>query len=828
MMTPKYLFESSESNDSKIVGLKASNLYQFKNVSPEFIVLSSDFYNDLKNSEFIFSENYNKVISEISKLLQKKQFDKVILRSSCTSEELKDRGKFLTEISSSSVSSIKSTLLTIYNDFNKSNKDENRSLAIIIQEYKIPKVQGHLSNERRVDKSEKVWIIEREFASPLNTEAEKITVNTEVLNIFDDSIKRCFNINTLNKNLNTVAAWFSSKARRVHIEWLWDGVNFWIVQVDYEEPIEKGVKPANDWYSVQNKRQKFICDFEVFESVESSKLDWFKIKCVKKFVECKLPYWGIHVLENPKILSELSLGEINSSLERDLKKLLITPIIVRSDVKKNNGASENLTVLLPRTETLYDFQSVVKFLIEKSRYFIGNGLASDKFSFLIHQFVPSNAGAFSYATPGIDRVRIDSTWGIVEGLYFHPHDSFEVKLSEKKINRKIRCKNQYIDFDKNGNWYSKNAGTSFDWKPSLNDSQLRTIAKYSQDLANSVGNSITVMFFVNNKKFYPEILPWIFQENQIPTTETNYTNVFFSDKKITITSIEDFENFKNNETSISSKVKLLIKLKPELYRDKNFIEEIATFSKKKNFVIDIEGSILSHPYYVFQSMGVNVRCVDPFKVSYDSQEFHKLVRDKIPVLIENHQESALVTKVNSNELLQLLKEKAIEEALELYWSKNNDEVVEEMADLLEVIVGACKAYGIDFEEIKNIAKRKREKRGGFENGVLLVATKENSLFQLIDKKSMLFKDKNAIDDVKLRPILKYFQKGEVKNFKSLTEIEEIRLNYINNYASKGNKFRYLLKKGDFNAISIEYREKDIILKFENLDLDINPLQLKLL
>ena len=68
---------------------------------------------------------------------------------------------------------------------------------------------------------------------------------------------------------------------------------------------------------------------------------------------------------------------------------------------------------------------------------------------------------------------------------------------------------------------------------------------------------------------------------------------------------------------------------------------------------------------------------------------------------------------------------AVEEALELYWSKGNDDSVEELADILEVIQGTCKAFGITFEELQSIANNKKDKRGGFDEGILLVATQEN-------------------------------------------------------------------------------------------------------
>ena len=58
-------------------------------------------------------------------------------------------------------------------------------------------------------------------------------------------------------------------------------------------------------------------------------------------------------------------------------------------------------------------------------------------------------------------------------------------------------------------------------------------------------------------------------------------------------------------------------------------------------------------------------------------------------------------------------------------------------------------------------------------------------------------------------------------------MDRINLTYINNLASRSNKFRYLLKKEEYNSIIIEYKEKEIAIIFEKEDLEVNPLQMKL-
>lgn len=66
--------------------------------------------------------------------------------------------------------------------------------------------------------------------------------------------------------------------------------------------------------------------------------------------------------------------------------------------------------------------------------------------------------------------------------------------------------------------------------------------------------------------------------------------------------------------------------------------------------------------------------------------------------------------------LQKLDEKLSEELAEYQESKS----LEELADLLEVMAAVVKARGCTWEELERIRTRKREKRGGFEEWILLV------------------------------------------------------------------------------------------------------------
>ncbi len=138
----------------------------------------------------------------------------------------------------------KHCIKSIYKDFH--DKDEIHNIALIVQVYVIPKIQGHLSNERRLTEESLKWIIEKEISFDNSIKTEEFELEKEViLETFEMSIHSCLNTNSLDKSLKSLASWLSKDGeKRYHVEWVWDGAYFWIVQVDKEESVEVGTKPG--------------------------------------------------------------------------------------------------------------------------------------------------------------------------------------------------------------------------------------------------------------------------------------------------------------------------------------------------------------------------------------------------------------------------------------------------------------------------------------------------------------------------------------------------------------------------------------------------------
>lgn len=100
----------------------------------------------------------------------------------------------------------------------------------------------------------------------------------------------------------------------------------------------------------------------------------------------------------------------------------------------------------------------------------------------------------------------------------------------------------------------------------------------------------------------------------------------------------------------------------------------------------------------------------------------KIVRDRIPEIIEANGQRA-VCRVPEKEEILLGLEKKLSEELGEYLA---DHSLEEMADLLEVMHGILHHKGVSWEKLEAIRLAKREKRGGFEKGIYLEATEEST------------------------------------------------------------------------------------------------------
>ena len=101
--------------------------------------------------------------------------------------------------------------------------------------------------------------------------------------------------------------------------------------------------------------------------------------------------------------------------------------------------------------------------------------------------------------------------------------------------------------------------------------------------------------------------------------------------------------------------------------------------------------------------------------------FNKLVRDKIPQIIEGTGEQPFCRTLSQEENLTELNKKLGEEVKEYLDSYE----IEELADIVEVVYGILKAKEITIEQFEEVRKAKAQVRGGFENRTFLEYTLSN-------------------------------------------------------------------------------------------------------
>jgi predicted house-cleaning noncanonical NTP pyrophosphatase (MazG superfamily) len=75
--------------------------------------------------------------------------------------------------------------------------------------------------------------------------------------------------------------------------------------------------------------------------------------------------------------------------------------------------------------------------------------------------------------------------------------------------------------------------------------------------------------------------------------------------------------------------------------------------------------------------------------------------------------------LQGKELVAELQRKLIEEAYEVQEAQDHEEMIGELADVLEVIDGLYKACGISLKEVMQEKEKRYKERGGFETGLYI-------------------------------------------------------------------------------------------------------------
>jgi len=661
-----------------------------------------------------FAEIEVEITEALAKFPGLAEAEHVMVRSSAPDESLLNRGRLLSLRVGNKPIAIARAASQIAKQADESGVSQ---LAIILQKWIHPERIGHLSNERRVASNERTWLIEQtdpEFSSQV--------IRVEFHEQSDQPLAAGGLGDLRTSGLETLAKHMTNDGARFHVEWVANDQILWIVQAD-KEPKSQGRTPFSRW-TAQHKSGPVPLSIKTTRIKTSSQAvrPWPKIQNVLTLEALSLPRREIYVLEDDSLLKSLANGIVPDELASDLRELLCQPIVVRTDII---GDLNNQ--ILPRSDCVSNFDEVCDSLLRIAME-LRQGILKGNVALLMHHFISSKSGAFAYSVPNDTRVRVDSSWGVPDSLMYHPHDTYWIDLRDPdELYKTVRCKDIYIDVDENGNFVETVAGWNWDRRASLSKGEVQIIAEHTHLICKFIGSPVSVMYFVGNSN--PDssaILPWWFGKSEVLEHQSFGAPFGGRSQSVLIRNPADIESL--NKAIHSGQTRssdIAINLRPEmaLLRNRSFAELVGDFAKNQNMPIVLEGSILSHAFYLLRQRGANVLAIRGEETSLTKERpLNKLVRDKIPIRIQNHSEDIEIVHVNPEDLRELLTIKLVEEAHELLLAPP-EFVSEEAADVLEVLRGIVNANDISWSEIERIADAKRTLLGGFDDGVVLVSSR---------------------------------------------------------------------------------------------------------
>jgi predicted house-cleaning noncanonical NTP pyrophosphatase (MazG superfamily) len=110
------------------------------------------------------------------------------------------------------------------------------------------------------------------------------------------------------------------------------------------------------------------------------------------------------------------------------------------------------------------------------------------------------------------------------------------------------------------------------------------------------------------------------------------------------------------------------------------------------------------------------------------RDYNKLVRDRIPEIIQNSGKHCAIETMSDAEYRQALLEKLVEEAQEargaILHSAAPDELITELADLQEVFAAVLAAWEISSDLVQQVQTQRHAERGSFEQRLKLLWTED--------------------------------------------------------------------------------------------------------
>jgi predicted house-cleaning noncanonical NTP pyrophosphatase (MazG superfamily) len=581
------------------------------------------------------------------------------------------------------------------------------SAYALLQECLEPSISGHMSNERRVSKQRSSWTIEG--PDPIGLQRIRVTAGEYV-----DEALTAVTASQVVVALKRVAIALTGRPLRYHVEWVWTGERVWVVQVS--EVTDSSSSEFNTYLQSVDR------DVEMPMAASGPQLEqflqvgrgrWKKLERPFVFADLGLPVGEVYLLSGDQFARLRAAHP--QRLESMLSALCSRPVVIRCDVSADHASPD---ILLPTSppSSIPDF--LIDWMQEQAFAFASSGIPTDQFAFLPANLIRSRASALVSAKPGHRQVLIDSLWGWPDGLNFLPHDGYRVDLATSRVIATTRYKG--LALDAFSEWKTVPVGAPFDWRRVLSDEEAVAIAAWARAIADHLNRDLQLMVLarIGGHRGPQACLPWHYWTDTPPLLQRQRRGRTILPSGPMVRNLEDLADIRFPMSRLNG---LFLRPNPPYTRSVDFLEKVAETAKRMGVPIYFEGSILGHAYYVMASAGATVIPIGEPTRTEPPHRYGKLVRDRIPAVIQEAGGVARVRTLRRDEASILLSQKLVEESLEA-WNASPPNLPEELADVLEVVDAIRETAGIEASVLDAIKARKRNERGGFRELVYLEET----------------------------------------------------------------------------------------------------------
>ena len=595
-----------------------------------------------------------------------------------------------------------------------------QQVAFVLQDYRKPLFTGEFGNLLRISKTRDHWEINAISGA---SGAHQTSLNTQRDIAADPTQRLAGQINPSNaRSFGSIAAWINNElllgvSSRVNCEWIFDGDWVFIVQLDEEGPDDGGVNPLQvripSMVQPLNRKSRFLR----LPSSEELK-QWDKLIVIEQ-----LSTIGAGVKPT---LFFLPLKDIVSE-EAELTRQKLTndfanqvgpdEIIIRTSIRAGKPKITNL----PKTEGLTPPDAAV-WCMEQLRSIIEDGRDTSDYAFVAHRFMASHASAWVRCEPNSPNVEIHVNWGLADALQYYSYDTVDVHVPTKNISYYPDYKSHFVMPHIDGSWRHVRIKNEVARSQCMSRTEVLDVASRSLEICQGLGEACHIMWFIgctyeDGNRFN---LPWYWTQGHDRSINPDRT----LPKAIRVRNTQELNDARVELDTVRHSAIDLCPTDLDLMRDTSFLEQVAAVSNEKEAPVILAGSPLAHAYYQLQKYGCSIisRGARSHTRVRNTATMGKLVRDNIPARIRESEEQGMTKVMPPAQVKKFLVGKLVEEALEYRESKTSKDRLEELADAFEIIRALTESNGTTIKELIQAADKKRDKVGGFKDGIVLLET----------------------------------------------------------------------------------------------------------